>query len=167
MICNPVAMKNPSPTSHSQSGESLLEVMISLLIFCFAILGLLSTQQRLMLQLFETESALIANQFSINLAEQIGGLDTMVITQLDGSTNPVTQLSCPVDKCNSQWLNAQLADWRQQLEQVLPRSHSVICLDDSPADGFPEAPACQGNSRLAVKIWPQNQRYPMVSVLDL
>lgn len=160
-------MENQYPSTHSQSGESLLEVLISLLIFCFAIVGLLSTQQRLMLQLFETESALIANQFSTNLAEQIGGLDNMVITQLDGSTNPVSQLSCPVNKCNSQWLNAQLTDWRQQLEQALPQSHSLICRDDSPADGFPEAPACMGNSRLAVKIWPQNQRYPMVSALDL
>ncbi|MCF6226583.1 MAG: hypothetical protein L3J22_09835 [Xanthomonadales bacterium] len=160
-------MKNLIPIYHPQSGESLLEVLMSLLIFSFAILGLLGTQQRMMLQLFETESALIANQFSINLAEQIGGLDTMVITQLDGSTNPVSQLSCPVDQCNSYWLNAQLSNWRQQLEQKLPNSHSLICLDDSPADGFPEAPACGGSSRLAVKIWPQNQRYPMVSALDL
>ena len=127
----------------------------------------MGTQQRMLLQMFQTESAIIANQFSTNLAEQIGGLPAIVITQLDGSTNPVSQLACPIDSCNSAWVNAQLADWQRQLGNELPESQIMICLDDTPADGLPELPACRGSARLAVKIWPQNHEYPMVAALDL
>lgn len=160
-------MKTKPQKPNPQTGESLLEVMISLLIFCFAILGLMGTQQRMLLQMFQTESAIIANQFSINLAEQMGGLPALVITQLDGSTNPVAQLACPIDSCNSSWVNEQLTDWQQQLEDDLPESQIMICLDDTPADGLPEQPSCLGTARIAVKIWPQNHEYPMVAALDL
>ena len=160
-------MEKQQHSSVLQTGESLLEVMISLLIFCFAILGLLGIQQRIMLQMYATESAVIASQFSINLAEQIGGLPPLIITQLDGSKNPVAELACPVDSCNSAWINSQISHWQQQLETELPQSEIYICLDDTPADGSPNLPACQGMSRLAVKIWPRNHEYPMVAALDL
>ena len=160
-------MKNYKQKHFIQRGESLLEVMISLLIFSFAILGLMGTQQHLLLQLFETESAVIANRLTANLVEEIGGLSTIVVTQLDGSSNTVGELSCPPDRCNSAWVNSRIQAWQRALETTLPDSDLMICLDNTPADGTPLQPLCKGTARLAVKIWPKHHEYPMVAALDL
>ena len=152
---------------HRQNGESLLEVLVSLVLFCVAIIGLLGTQQRLLIQMFQTESAVIANQLASSLAEQLLILPASTIAQLDSDINTVQTLNCPPSSCDSSWANSQLGAWQQRLETELSGSEFQLCLDNSPADGSPEQSLCAGGSRMAIKIWPQDFEFPIVAALDL
>ncbi len=151
----------------TQNGETLIEVMVSLLLFCVAILGLIGSQQRMLVQMFHTESTLTANRLANSLIEQLSVLPASAIAQLDSGINTTPALTCPADSCNSARINTRISLWQQQLEDELPGSEFQFCLDSTPADGSPEVPACAGGGRLAVKIWPQGHSFPAVAALDL
>ncbi len=151
----------------TQNGETLLEVMVSLVLFCVAMLGLLGTQQRMLVQMFHTESQIIAMQLATSLVEQLQGLPSSTVAQLDSSMNTLQTLSCPPSSCDNGWINTQTSLWQQRLAEELPGSEFQLCLDNTPADGSPGQGQCAGGERLAVKIWPQGHDFPIVAALDL
>jgi type IV pilus assembly protein PilV len=50
--------------------------------------------------------------------------------------------------------------WNQANASLLPSGQGVVCLDSTPNDGTPAAPACDGvaGANLAVKIWWDDDR---------
>lgn len=47
-----------------------------------------------------------------------------------------------------------LFEWTQRVQAVLPSGNAIVCIDSTPTDGTPGAPACDGaGANHAVKIW--------------
>ena len=45
-------------------------------------------------------------------------------------------------------------EWSNEVATLLPSGAGVICLDSTPDDGTPGAPACDGaGSVLSIKLW--------------
>ncbi len=57
--------------------------------------------------------------------------------------------------CTSDQLAADdLYDWQAQIQQTLPSGDGAVCIDSTPDDGAPGAPACDGaGNAYAIKVW--------------
>jgi type IV pilus assembly protein PilV len=63
--------------------------------------------------------------------------------------------SCLATACTpAQLAGADIAEWQAEVAAQLPAGAGVVCLDSTPDDGSPIAPACDGLGNLiAVKLW--------------
>jgi type IV pilus assembly protein PilV len=134
------------PALHPQSGMTLVEVLVALVIFAFGLLGAAGLQL----------STLKSNQFSgsssvaVSLARDYGELMQMypsaVVSTTAGTssffldTNSFTTTS--VTACNGSaaacdaaaMLNAMKSDWAKRVVAALPDGRAEVCRDSAPRD---------------------------------
>jgi len=142
-----------------QSGHSLLEAMIALLVFSIGLTGLTLLQLET-IRNQQTQSdhsraiqlaAELAEQINANPAAREAGLYDNLLSG-DASACPISSSCTP-----SAFATAGFARWQQQATAVLPDATSLVCADDTPDDGHWLQPACDGGQRLAIKLWWLNR----------
>ena len=64
-------------------------------------------------------------------------------------------VACQASSCTpAEMAEADMAEWRTDVATQLPGGAGVVCIDSTPDDGTPAAPACNGTGRVsAVKVW--------------
>lgn len=145
-----------------QRGFTLLEVLVTLVIFAIGMLGVAAMQMTALTGLdaaqYRTTAALKASELAERArANPAGKYDT--VSASHGScrsthysdTHPVSSV------CSAATLAADdLWDWNTELAARLPDGAGVICRDSTPDDGTPTATACDGGAgrpELTVKVW--------------
>ena len=144
-------------------GFTLLEVLISIVVVAFGLLGLAGLQ-----------AFALKNNQSASLRVAAVGLTTDIIDRMksnyQGAVNgnynkPSTaDYGTPVPGCTqltgcsaSDLAKNDLNEWRDRVAQVLPGGVGIVCIDSTPADvaPTPAAPACDltGVTLYVVKIW--------------
>lgn len=156
---------------HSQSGSSLIEVLASMTILAVGILGInamqTSTLKSNQNSYMRTQAVYLAQDIIERARSNAQGIAT-------GGYNdpaPVATTACQTSAgCTSAQMAANdVAQWETAVAAALPSGAGVVCLDASPDDGTPAAPACSDTGALyTVKIWwddnrdgTQNQRFVM------
>lgn len=156
---------------HSQSGSSLIEVLASMTILAVGILGInamqTSTLKSNQNSYMRTQAVYLAQDIVERARSNAQGIAT-------GGYNdpaPVVTAACQTSAgCTSAQMAANdVAQWETAVAAALPSGAGVVCLDASPDDGTPAAPACSDTGALyTVKIWwddnrdgTQNQRFVM------
>jgi type IV pilus assembly protein PilV len=145
-----------------QSGFTLLEILVAIVVLSIGLLGLASLQA---VGLRTNQSAYLRSQATL-LAEDMA--DRMrannVAVQANNYNLPVANLSA---NCRSaagcsanEMAQNDYAEWIATLARVFPNGEGVVCIDSTPNDGDGAGdPACDGNAVIAnnpvysVKIW--------------
>lgn len=155
-----------------QHGFSLLEVLVALVIFSFGLLGLAGLQ---LTGLASNQSATlrsIATTLAYDMADRMrANLRGVNAGNYNGAT-PADNVcsaahfddthSAPANCTPAQLAQDDLYDWNNAISKILPGGSGVVCIDSTPDDGTPGAPACDGNGNVyAVKVWwndkPKNE----------
>lgn len=153
-----------------QSGFTMLEVLISILIISIGLLGLAGLQT---LSLKGSQSAYyrsVATQLAYDMSDRMRGNLNGVYSQSYNRTGISTDYSTAVGNCNSttgcsgpQLAQNDAKEWQDAVALQLPSGQGIICIDRTPNDvnATPAAPLCDGlvpanpNERpmWAIKIW--------------
>lgn len=149
-----------------QTGFSLVEVLVAIIILSVGMLGAVGMQSAAMQSNKEARNQATAVTFARELGERMRGNHTIAI-QNSASNNPYlfdTTLSnassvapfsvncfttgCPIVKDAATW---DVADWQGRVQAALPTARVKVCFDKSPYDsaGVPRW-VCTGDGDLTV-----------------
>lgn len=137
-----------------QSGFSILEVLIAIIILSIGMLGAVGMQTTAMQSNKEARNQAAAATFARELAEKMRGNHTVAIktaaadnpyifdTTLGGTTTIATPAvncftaGCPTVKDAATW---DVADWQGRVKDALPTPRVKVCFDKDPFDAAGKA----------------------------
>lgn len=163
-----------SPSRYLQQGATLLEALIALLIFSFALLGIAGMQLSSMKATQSSGFRAVASEQATFIAERIRANPLAVnsyVGALSTTTGGQTKRNCsktypdgttgsgaPCTPANTALDDAFV--WTTTNQRLLPTGTGVVCFDDSanPDNGTAAAPGCAGVRRLVIKIFWDDSR---------
>lgn len=177
---NPFAVSTRAPLSHrTQSGFSLIEVLVAIIILSVGMLGAVGMQATALQSNKETRYQAIATTFGRELAEKMRGNNTVAIKTVAAenpylfdetlSATPALPgglVNCFTSGCTSPGTLAtwDVFDWQQRVQLALPTPRVKVCFDDDPFDSAGKARwACApatggagGNVAVLKMSWTRN-----------
>lgn len=143
-----------------QQGFTLLEVLVTLVIFAFGMLGVAGLQVASLANMDSAQNRSVASLKASEMADRIRVNRGATYNGLGGSDNKcrtahyANRNGAP-DNCTKEQMAADdLWDWKQELAARLPGGKGTVCIDSTPDDGLPTATACDNvGSALAIKVW--------------
>jgi type IV pilus assembly protein PilV len=143
-----------------QSGFTLAEVLVALVIFAFGMLGVAGLQMKAMMGMDTAQFRSVAALKAGEMAERIRANPGATYSGVSGTDNACRAAHyddrhATPDDCTASELAADdIEDWTGELAGRLPGGVGTVCLDSTPDDGTATAPACDGSgSALAIKVW--------------
>jgi type IV pilus assembly protein PilV len=146
--------------SRKQHGFTLLEVLVTLVIFAFGMLGVAGLQMASLSNMDSAQNRSVASLKASEMADRIrvnpaatydgvGGADNKCRTAHYANRNGAAE------NCTKEQMAADdVWDWKQELEARLPGGTGTVCIDSTPDDGQPAATACDNvGTALAIKVW--------------
>jgi type IV pilus assembly protein PilV len=158
---------NMTARKHNIAGFTMLEVLISIVIIAFGLLGIAGLQA---FALKNNHSASLRLTATSLAADMVDRMKTNVLAVGAGDYNAPTAApydaaligGCTGGGCSAtQMAQHDLADWGAKIKATLPGGTGVVCLDSTPNDGTgPGAAACDnvGSVGYVVKIWWSDDR---------
>ncbi|AVS62994.1 type IV pilus modification protein PilV [Paracidovorax avenae] len=156
---------------HRESGFTLIEVLVSIVVLSFGILGLVGVQAFALQSTREARLQAQAANLAREMAEMMRGNNQIGIKS-DASLNPyLINLQSPLAPATASYClgvasssacadgtavaRAELTDWLTRLDAALPGARVVICFDKAPYDsnGMPQwncTPGTAGVDEVAV-----------------
>lgn len=149
---------------HNESGFSLIEVMIAMLVLAVGAAGMglmLLTSVQGTVQAQERSQA----TFQASELAQLIHANPAVLGHLTHSYEAVTECSVENPCPDGQWARDHLQQWQQELQHSISLALGTVCHDSSPLDGDLSDLACDGLGDAVVKVvWhePAKNRQPPV-----
>ncbi len=138
---------------HRQYGFSLVEVMVSAVVFSLGLGGLSLMMLTSVHGTQKAQDQTVATMQASSLAELIL-MNPAAIGHYINPVPPSPKDCAPPTGCSSvAWAAGNLARWQFELEQNLPGSTGLVCRDASPDDGQATEPACDGAGSAVVKVF--------------
>ena len=142
-----------------QRGTTMIEVLVSIVIFSFGMLGMLGMIVN-SLKITSTSSyrSFAAEQLAA-MAEALNASPDLIANFNYTSAQTTTANCLKAAGCTTTQLpQTEYELWRRRLGAVLPNGDGVICLDSTPADGDLTSWDCSGSGRPTVKIcWDESR----------
>jgi len=161
-------------TRASQSGFSLIEALVSILILALGLLGTLGMIVNSLKLSSSSAYRTIASQQAYSMAEQARGNPLALVADAGNdsfdtysTSATVTQGCMQTGGCvRANYVNTTVAMWRAQLATVLPGGSGTVCRDSNPATNVPtqagagtiSAWNCNNTGDYVVKVCWNEQR---------
>lgn len=152
---------------HNSAGFTLLEVLISIVIIAFGLLGIAGLQAFALKNNHSASLRLTATSLAADMVDRMktnvtgvgsGAYDAPTAAPYDA---PIVN-ACLAAGCDpAQMAQHDLAEWGAKVKAAMPGGSGVVCLDSTPADGTaPGAAQCDGNGFVGyvIKIWWSDDR---------
>ena len=142
--------------TRTQRGAGLIESLISIFVVSIGFIGFATLQISGLVatneSMFRTKATYLSYQMADRVRANLPGTQVGAYNDLEGS---VSDPGCISTNCTpAEVAQNDFADWTAEVASLLPSGAGVICLDSTPDDGTPDAPACDGaGSVLAIKVW--------------
>ena len=156
-----------------QSGFTLIEVMVSVLVLSIGLIGVAALQG---VSLKNTQSAFMRSQATALAYDVADRMRANVISARIGLYDsgsydpPATVTGCKsTTGCTAQNMaEHDLAEWNAAIATYLPMGQGFVCVDSTPDDGASAAsPACDGSgTQIAVKIWWDEDRDGVINMVE-
>lgn len=143
------------------AGSTLIEVLVSLLVLSFGMLGMAGVQA---VSLRGNQAAYfrtVATTVSLDVVERMrANIVGVADGNYDDAAGAATANCFTVTGCTAAQMAAQdILDWSTTVAALLPLGASVVCLDSTPTDGTAGGNACDGaGSIYAIKLWWDDDR---------
>lgn len=143
-----------------QTGFTLIEILVTIVIFAFGMLGVAGLQMVSLTGMDTAQYRSFATLKASDMADRMRANTQVSYAGLAGTVSDCRAsyfgkvVSNPT-ACSTDVLAAdEIADWTDELAKRLPSGKGVVCMDSTPDDGTPAAPACDGNgTTVAIKVW--------------
>jgi len=139
----------------ASGGYTLIEILVSVLVLAIGLLGLAQLQLFSIQNTHSSHLRSVATSLAYDMADRVRA--NPAAFQTGGYNNPaaVQDGSCLAAGCAPGAMAGHDAyEWQFDVGQQLPSGAGVICLDGTPNDGTPAAPACDGGGQIyAIKVW--------------
>jgi type IV pilus assembly protein PilV len=152
--------------THTQRGFTMVEALVTVLIFAIGLLGVIGLQTLALASTSMSNQRGDATVLALDMADRmranLGAVNTGVGTGYDvavPASNACRAVYADAVAAAGACTSAQLAaddlyDWTAQIQQSLPGGDGAVCIDSTPNDGAPGAPACDGvGNAYAIKVW--------------
>ena len=153
-----------------QSGFTLIEVMVSVLVLSIGLVGVAALQG---VSLKNTQSAFMRSQATALAYDLADRMRSNVLSARLGLYDPDTAATVAGCKsttgCTAQDMaKHDLAEWNAAIATYLPMGQGFVCVDSTPDDGASAtSPACDGSgTQIAVKIWWDEDRDGKINMVE-
>jgi type IV pilus assembly protein PilV len=140
----------------------MLEVLISIVIIAFGLLGIAGLQAFAIKNNHSASLRITATSLANDMIDRMKA-NYVAVMNGDYNKSNSTDYGTAVASClttagctSQQLAQNDLNEWTQRLAASLPNGRGIVCLDSTPDDGASDAtPACDntGTTMYAVKIW--------------
>lgn len=157
----PITRTNKFIKHTGQSGTTMMEVVVSLFVISFGMLGMAGVQGVSLRGNQNAYYRTMATTFTTDIIERmVANKDAVDTGGYDDVTGAATANCFTTVGCTSTQMAAQdVLDWSASVTATLPGGSAVVCIDSSPADGTAAAHACDGTGSIyAVKLWWDDDR---------
>lgn len=158
------------PRQKSQSGFTLIEVLVAALVLSIGLVGVAGLQAVTLKNnqstFMQSQAAALAYDLADRMRANVAGAGAGAY---DPGTKAFTAGCTTVTGCSASNLAAHdLAEWDAAIATYLPDGEGFVCVDSTPDDGTGEAnPQCDGSGQqFAVKIWWDDNRDGAITVDD-
>ncbi len=142
----------------NQSGFSLIEVMIAMVILAMGACGLAMLLLTSVQGTVQAQERSTATSQASELAQLIHANPAALghfALPVEDAQNCQQGMTCASDE----WAASHLQQWQRNLEQAMAQAHGAVCLDSSPLDGDAADLSCDGSGAAVVKIvWQEQSR---------
>lgn len=157
-----------------QSGVSLLEVLIAILILSFGLLGMLGLIINSLKLTSSSNYRTIAVQQAYSMADTVRTNGPLLAKYQNAAasmkTNCLTATGCTLDEMYA----TELALWSDRLAAMLPAGRGTVCSDATPGDGDPsdanwkcDALTASPTGLFVVKVcWIEGQTWQVTTAAD-
>ena len=156
-----------NPARSQMQGFALVEAMVTVLVFAIGLLGVIGLQTIALSSTSTSSMRTEATVLAYDLADRMRANNVaargVAGVGYDGPAAAVNScrrvysdaIEAAPAACDANDLAADdLYDWQQQVAQSLPGGLGTVCIDSTPDDGNPGAPACDGvGVAYAIKVW--------------
>ena len=150
----------------AQSGITLIETMIAILVLSFGMLGMLSVFLNSLKITSTSHFRAIAAQQSYALADSIRA-SLPQLTVYPGVTGTAQAPCLTTAGCSTaDMAQTEIALWQTRLAAMLPSGAGTMCRDGSPTDGVPGAWACDGTGQFVIKVCWDDSRVSTSSAIE-
>lgn len=142
-------------------GTTLMEVLVSLLVLSFGLLGIAGVQsvslRNNQAAYFRTQATMLTSEIIERMRGNKVGVENSAYDNVAGAA---TAACFTAAGCTPAQMAAQdILDWSAGVTAALPGGVGVVCLDSTGTDGTAAAPACDGAGTVyAVKIFWDDTR---------
>ena len=138
-----------------QLGFGMIEVLIAVAIFSIALAGMagmsLASLRSTADGQFNIQATFIAEELADAMRANLAGYETANFADTPEATEKVCT---PGTACTAaEQAQFDAGRWQSHALTELPGGRAVLCMDSTPNDGTPEAPACDGNGLNTIKIF--------------
>lgn len=149
-----------------QSGITLIETMIAILVLSFGMLGMLSVFINSLKITSTSHLRSIAAQQSYALSDSIRA-NLPQLTVYPGASGAAVAACLTSAGCTTaDMAQTEIAVWQTRLAQLLPSGASIVCRDSTPGDGTPGAWACDGTGQFVIKVCWDDSRVSTSSAIE-
>ena len=163
---------SPNAGRSRQTGVSLLEVLIAILILSFGMLGMLG----LIINSYKLTSSsnyrTIAAQQAYSMADTLRS-NVLILAKFQNPSGSTTANCLKSAGCTSDEMYVtDFAMWSARLASMLPAGAGTVCSDATPNDGVPGAWACDAvaanpTGPFVVKVcWIEGQSWQVTTAND-
>jgi type IV pilus assembly protein PilV len=136
----------------AQSGITLIETMIAILVLSFGMLGMLSVFLNSLKITSTSHFRSVAAQQSYALSDSIRA-NLPQLTVYPGVSGTAQAPCLTTAGCSTaDMAQSEIALWQTRLATSLPAGAGTVCRDSSPGDGVPGAWACDGTGQFVIKV---------------
>lgn len=153
-------MKDGMNHSNKQSGVSLIEILVAVVIFSVSLTGLaglsITSLRNTADGHFNSQATILADQLADTMRANLTGYETGQFASTPASTEKVC---APGSKCSAaEQAQFDTGKWQTLVANVLPGGTASVCMDSTPNDGQPDNTACDGLGMNTVKLfWLDNR----------
>ena len=140
----------------AHTGSTLFEVMVSIFVVSLGFLGFARLQINGLAMansgLLRSGAVYLSYEMTDRLRANLPAVQAGAYNMLTGAA---TDPGCVTTGCTpAQIAQTDYYEWTQEAAALLPLGKAAVCLDSTPEDGAPGAPACDGaGNTFAVKVW--------------
>jgi len=138
-----------------QAGFTLIEVLVTMLVLSIGLLGLAGLQAYGLganrEAYLRSQATVLAYDMADRMRANREGINNLYY---DNPTAAAVSACTNTTGCDAaQMAQNDMHEWDQMLAERLPSGAGVICVDNSPDDGTPTSPQCDGTGSYSIKIW--------------